>query len=194
MRRAGKRKLRSLGLNSHLLKIARSSTGAGHLARRAAFTRPSLTPRCLASGFFLPSDLAAGSMLLTSTAGCGKPHVRWSGRAQVRNPPPPTRSPMEAPPLPGFVTINSTKLTASTDRSSEKRQLNALPAVSPRPAWSSNCWPLTVRVTTHVVPSAWTHNSWLWNGRLTAVFRLIAGSAEVAPVPDHRVPEHHLYA
>ena len=29
---------------------------------------------------------------LTSTAGCGKPHVRWCGREQGRNPLPPTRS------------------------------------------------------------------------------------------------------
>src|SRR5258708_34771960 len=29
---------------------------------------------------------------LTSTAGCGKPHVRWCGKEQGRNPLPPTRS------------------------------------------------------------------------------------------------------
>ena len=35
---------------------------------------------------------ARGLSPLDSTAGCGKPHVRWCGRADGRNPVSPTRS------------------------------------------------------------------------------------------------------
>ncbi len=43
-------------------------------------------------GFLMPSDLAARLTPLGSTAGCGKPHVRWCGRVAGRNPRHPTRS------------------------------------------------------------------------------------------------------
>ena len=43
------------------------------------------TPCCDAIGFLMPSDLAAHKPL-SSTAGCGKPHVRWCGRVTGRNP------------------------------------------------------------------------------------------------------------
>ena len=55
-----KRKLRSLGLKGHLLKIAHSSKGAWHLARTGSLHKALSTAALLASGFFLPSDLAAG--------------------------------------------------------------------------------------------------------------------------------------
>jgi group II intron reverse transcriptase/maturase len=55
-----KRKLRSLGLKGHLLKIAHSSKGAWHLARTGSLHKALSNARLLASGFFLPSDLAAG--------------------------------------------------------------------------------------------------------------------------------------
>ena len=55
-----KRKLRSLGLKGHLLKIAHSSKGAWHLARTGSLHKALSNAGLLASGFFLPSDLAAG--------------------------------------------------------------------------------------------------------------------------------------
>ena len=55
-----KRKLRSLGLKGHLLKIAHSSKGAWHLARTGSLHKALSNAALLASGFFLPSDLAAG--------------------------------------------------------------------------------------------------------------------------------------
>ena len=55
-----KRKLRSLGLKGHLLKIAHSSQGAWHLARTGSLQKALSNAVLLASGFLLPSDLAAG--------------------------------------------------------------------------------------------------------------------------------------
>ena len=54
------RKLRSLGLKGHLLKIAHSSKGAWHLARTGSLQKALSNAVLLASGFLLPSDLAAG--------------------------------------------------------------------------------------------------------------------------------------
>jgi RNA-directed DNA polymerase len=55
------RKLRSLGLKGHLLKIAHSSKGAWHLARTGSLHKALSNAALRASGFFLPSDLAAGA-------------------------------------------------------------------------------------------------------------------------------------
>jgi len=53
-----KRKLRSLGLTGHLLKIAHSSKGAWHLARTGSLHKALSNAALLVTGLFMPSDLA----------------------------------------------------------------------------------------------------------------------------------------
>jgi len=54
-----KRKLRSLGLKGHLLKVAHSSKGAWHIARTGSLNTALSNAVLRRSGFLLPSDLAA---------------------------------------------------------------------------------------------------------------------------------------
>src|SRR5258708_8162882 len=54
-----KRKLRSLGLKGHLLKVAYSSKGAWHLAATGSLNTALSNAVLRRSGFLLPSDLAA---------------------------------------------------------------------------------------------------------------------------------------
>jgi RNA-directed DNA polymerase len=54
-----KRKLRSLGLKGHLLKVAHSSKGAWHLAATGSLNTALSNAFLRRSGFLLPSDLAA---------------------------------------------------------------------------------------------------------------------------------------
>jgi len=54
-----RRKLRSLGLKGHLLKVAHSSKGAWHLARTGSLNTALSNASLRDSGFLLPSDLAA---------------------------------------------------------------------------------------------------------------------------------------
>ncbi len=54
-----KRKLRSLGLKGHLLKVAYSSQGAWHLAATGSLNTALSNAFLRRSGFLLPSDLAA---------------------------------------------------------------------------------------------------------------------------------------
>jgi hypothetical protein len=53
-----KRKLRSLGLKGHLLKVAHSSKGAWHLAATGSLNTALSNEFLRRSGFLLPSDLA----------------------------------------------------------------------------------------------------------------------------------------
>jgi group II intron reverse transcriptase/maturase len=54
-----KRKLRSLGLKGHLLKVAHSSKGAWHVARTGSLNTALSSASLRRSGFLLPSELAA---------------------------------------------------------------------------------------------------------------------------------------
>jgi len=54
-----KRKLRSLGLKGHRLKVAHSSKGAWHIARTGSLNTALSNAVLRRSGFLLPSDLAA---------------------------------------------------------------------------------------------------------------------------------------
>jgi RNA-directed DNA polymerase len=56
-----KRKLRSLGVKGHLLKVAHSSKGAWHLSRTGSLQTALPNAWILASGFLMPSDLAVPS-------------------------------------------------------------------------------------------------------------------------------------
>jgi group II intron reverse transcriptase/maturase len=56
-----KRKLRSLGLKGHLLKVAHSSKGAWHISRTGSLQTALSNAELRRSGFLLPSDLAAQS-------------------------------------------------------------------------------------------------------------------------------------
>jgi RNA-directed DNA polymerase len=54
-----RRNLRSLGLKGHLLKVARSSKGAWHIARTGSLQTALSNAVLRRSGFLMPSDLAA---------------------------------------------------------------------------------------------------------------------------------------
>jgi RNA-directed DNA polymerase len=78
-RKGRERKLRGLGVTGQLLRVASSARGAWRVAAALCMQKALTNAVLRSTGFLMPSDLAAMSPL-SSTAGCGKPHVRWCGR------------------------------------------------------------------------------------------------------------------
>lgn len=92
--------LRRLGLPSKQVRLGGSSRGTGRMAAHAVMHTALSNKRRRTYRFLTPSDLAeaSGSEMSgerkdrCSSAGCGKPLVRWCGRGDGRHPVTSTRS------------------------------------------------------------------------------------------------------
>ena len=87
--RGRRRHLRVLGPRGRMLKVAHSQEVRGIWPAPVHCKQRSATCDCASTGsWFHPILRPPCRRSLRSTAGCGKPHVRWCGRGGRRNPPP----------------------------------------------------------------------------------------------------------
>ena len=84
------RALRRLGVPARMLKTVRTGRGGGGWRQPRPCKRRCGTRRYVSSAFLYHRILQRCSKLLGSTAGCGKPHVRWCRRVTGCNPRHPT--------------------------------------------------------------------------------------------------------